>query len=107
MPLPGALDLGRDHYDRREWAAAFAQLAAADRACALEPSDLVRLAKSAFLVGQDGDAVEVHALDCVEQGYLLLPAALEAAGAGDAAAAGAAFHQAASIGVRFGEADLI
>jgi DNA-binding CsgD family transcriptional regulator len=157
MPLPGALDLGRDHYDRREWAAAFAQLAAADRASALEPSDLVQLAKSAFLVGKDGDTVEVlarahqeflargavaesvrcafwlffvlrnqgqhargsgwfargrrlleeHALDCVEQGYLLLPAALEAAGAGDAAAAGAAFDQAASIGVRFGEADLI
>jgi DNA-binding CsgD family transcriptional regulator len=46
-------------------------------------------------------------LDCVEQGYLLFPVALQALGEGDAAAAAAGFDEAARIGGRFGDPDLV
>jgi len=46
-------------------------------------------------------------LDCVEQGYLLLPAALQRLAGGDAAAAYATFGQAAKLGGRFGDPDLV
>jgi len=45
-------------------------------------------------------------LDCVEQGYLLLPAALQSLAQGDAAAAYATFSQAAKVADRFGDPDL-
>jgi len=45
--------------------------------------------------------------DCVEQGYLLLPIALQRLFAGDAAGAYAMFCQAAEIGDHFGDRDLI
>jgi DNA-binding CsgD family transcriptional regulator len=45
-------------------------------------------------------------LDCVEQGYLLLPAALQSMAGGDAATACAAFGRAAEIGGRFHDPDL-
>ena len=45
--------------------------------------------------------------DCVEQGYLLLPVALEYLTKGDAARVYATFCQAADIGDRFGDPDLI
>ena len=45
-------------------------------------------------------------LDCVERGYLLVPAALEVYWGGDTAAGHAMFAEAAEIGVRFQEADL-
>jgi DNA-binding CsgD family transcriptional regulator len=45
--------------------------------------------------------------DCPEQGYLLLPAAMERLQAGDHAAAQAAGAQAARIGRQAGEADLV
>jgi DNA-binding NarL/FixJ family response regulator len=45
--------------------------------------------------------------DCAEQGYLLVPVALQCIGEGDATAAHAAFNRAAEIGDRFGEPDLV
>jgi DNA-binding NarL/FixJ family response regulator len=45
--------------------------------------------------------------DCVERGYLLLPVALQRVFAGDAAGAYGIFCQAAEIGDRFGDRDLI
>lgn len=44
--------------------------------------------------------------DCVEQGYLLVPVALQSLVKGDAATAYATFVQAAEIGGRFGDPDL-
>jgi DNA-binding CsgD family transcriptional regulator len=46
-------------------------------------------------------------LDCVEQGYLLFPGALQALVEGDAATAGAGFEEAVRIGGRFGDPDLV
>jgi DNA-binding CsgD family transcriptional regulator len=45
--------------------------------------------------------------DCAEQGYLLLPVALQRAGARDFDGAHATFGQAAAIGSRFNERDLV
>jgi DNA-binding CsgD family transcriptional regulator/tetratricopeptide (TPR) repeat protein len=45
--------------------------------------------------------------DCVEQGYLLIPLALQRVFGGDAAGAYDLFRQAAEIGDRFGDPDLI
>ncbi len=45
--------------------------------------------------------------DAVERGYLLLPAALRQVGARDLATAATTFAQAAEIGERFGESDLV
>jgi DNA-binding CsgD family transcriptional regulator len=44
--------------------------------------------------------------ECVEQGYLLLPTAMQRIGRGDDADAFATFSEAAAIGERFGDADL-
>ena len=46
-------------------------------------------------------------LDCVEEGYLLLPVALQLTVGGDATAGMAAFGRAAKIAERFGDADLV
>jgi DNA-binding CsgD family transcriptional regulator len=46
-------------------------------------------------------------LDCVEQGYLLYPEALQALLQGDTAAAGAGFDEVARIGARFEDSDLL
>ena len=45
--------------------------------------------------------------DCVERGYVLLPAALDAVARGDIATAGTIFAEAARIGGRFGDVDLV
>ena len=49
---------GRDRFDRRAWADAFAQLSAADREAPLEPEDLERLAMAAYLLGRDEDSAD-------------------------------------------------
>jgi DNA-binding CsgD family transcriptional regulator len=51
--------------------------------------------------------LEEGQLDCVEQGYLLAHAALQSYIQGDAAASAASFGQAAKIGERFGDVDLV
>ncbi|HEY9479928.1 MAG TPA: response regulator transcription factor [Gemmatimonadaceae bacterium] len=51
--------------------------------------------------------LDAGAHDCVEQGYLLLPDALQSIAGGDNAAACATFRHAAEIGDRFGDADLV
>ena len=51
--------------------------------------------------------LDEHAADCVEQGYLLLPSALQSVRAGDYQAAHDTFTQAAQIGERFGDTDLV
>jgi tetratricopeptide (TPR) repeat protein len=45
--------------------------------------------------------------DCAERGYLLLPVALQCIGEGDYARAADTYDQAARIGLRFGEPDLV
>jgi DNA-binding NarL/FixJ family response regulator len=57
------------------------------------------LARAGTLVGQ-------HGLDCVEQGYLLLPEALMAMGGGDLDGALDRFGQVSELARRFGDRDL-
>ena len=45
--------------------------------------------------------------DCVEQGYLLVPVALGSMGEGDLSTACDTFNQAANIGDRFCDSDLL
>ena len=148
---------GRECFDRRQWADAFAELSAADRGSPLEPEDLERLATAAYLLGSDEGSVEVWerahrellrrgdvvravrcaawlifvllnggefaraggwlararrlldegGQDCAEQGHLLVPVALQHAVEGDWPSAHAICAQAADIGVRFGDLDLV
>jgi DNA-binding CsgD family transcriptional regulator len=51
--------------------------------------------------------IELHAQDCVEQGYLLLPAAQKHLSAGEFTAALDCAARAVEVGERFGEADLV
>ncbi|MGA9716220.1 MAG: LuxR C-terminal-related transcriptional regulator [Aeromicrobium sp.] len=52
-------------------------------------------------------ALDEHAVECVEQGYLLVPDGLQTLGAGDAAAAYATFDEVCGCADRFGDPDLI
>lgn len=153
----GALDRGREHFERRAWAEAYAQWSAADQESPLDATDLERLAAVAYLLGRDADWGELwtrahreylarddrqqaarcafwlaysfldrgetarsngwiararrlladDGRDCVEQGYLLVPAAMEALAQGRNTTAHAAFAQSAEIGQRFGDRDLV
>jgi DNA-binding NarL/FixJ family response regulator len=155
--MAAALDRGRECFERRAWAEAFAQLTAADQESPLEPEDLERLAIAAYLIGREDDSADAgarahHELlrrgrvpeavrgafwlaygllnrgevargggwlararrllddlgqDCVEHGYLLFPVGMERLVSGDAAAAAATFEQAAKVGERFGDPDLV
>ena len=157
MTVVASLDRGRASFERQAWGDACTQLMAADRAAALEPEDLERLAIASHLVGRDAECADVwtrahHAFlgrgavpeaarcafwlgftsliqgepahsggwlargqrllddgrhDCVERGYLLVLQALRCMFAGDNATLHATFDQAARIGERFGDAQLM
>jgi DNA-binding CsgD family transcriptional regulator len=89
----------------------------------LRTGDVARAARCAFWLGlrllhrgepargggwlaRAGGLLAGARLDCVEQGYLLIPVAMQSLATGDAAAAYAACTEAAAIGDRFGDADL-
>jgi DNA-binding CsgD family transcriptional regulator len=147
---------GRQSFDRRGWATAYAQLSAADRETPLEPEDRERLATAAHLIGRDADCAELwarahhdliirgdldraarcafwlgmtlfdkgqsapgmgwiararrlldeHQRDCVERGYLLLPAAIGNIAQGKLEMASSIFDEAIAIAERFGDTDL-
>jgi DNA-binding CsgD family transcriptional regulator len=157
MTRTDTLELGRAHFRRQAWAAAYAQLSAADRESSLAPADLELLVAAAFLLGRDDDGAGLSArayrmwlsrgdgaraarvafwlalhlllrgeqargggwlaravrlldeggLDCVERGFVLVPAALRRVAEGDVAGALALFGRAAQIGERFGDPDLM
>jgi DNA-binding CsgD family transcriptional regulator len=107
--------IGRDDDSADAWARAFHQRLRAD--------DTPRAARCAFWLGlkllhrgefarsggwiaRGRRLLDEGQLDCVEQGYLLLPVALRSLAEGDVAAASATFIQAGKIGDRFGDADL-
>ena len=52
------LTRGRLAHSARIWDACWSAMSAADRAGPLEPEDLLRLAESAYLVGQDGESID-------------------------------------------------
>jgi hypothetical protein len=152
------IEEARRAFDQREWARAYAQLAAIDEVATLGPDDLQRIAECAFLIGLDAAAedawarahhafvdrgevaaaarcafwigscwsldgatsrgggwlararrlLEDHGLhDCPERGYVELPRALGELDAGDPRLARDGFVEAAEIGERFGDADLV
>jgi DNA-binding CsgD family transcriptional regulator len=56
MTMAGALDRGREAFQRQAWGKAYTALAAADRDAPLAPDDLARLATAAYLVGRDEES---------------------------------------------------
>ena len=108
--------VGRDDDSADLWARAYHEH--------LRLSDVTRAARCAFWLGMSllnrGEAAQgggwlaraQRLLDegqhvCVEQGYLLVPVALQSLGEGDAASAHATFGQAAEMGERFDDRDLV
>jgi DNA-binding NarL/FixJ family response regulator len=61
MATTDALARGRESFARQAWADAYAQLRTADRAEPLAPQDLERLARAAYLVGNDDDSSDAWA----------------------------------------------
>ena len=57
--------------------------------------------------GRGDRLLDREGLDCVERGYLLIPVGLQADGSGDARAAYATWTEAAAIGERYGDPDLV
>ncbi|MGH2598187.1 MAG: LuxR C-terminal-related transcriptional regulator [Dehalococcoidia bacterium] len=108
--------VGKDEASAAAWERAHRQL--------LEQGDVVRAVRSAFWLvfglfnrGEMARAggwlaraqrlLDDHGLDCVERGYLLVPEATRTLNAGDPWSAYATFGQAAELGARFGEPDLV
>lgn len=61
MTTVGMLDRGRKAFEQQAWAAAYAELSAADGSSPLEPEDLERFATTAYLVGRDIDSADIWA----------------------------------------------
>lgn len=108
--------VGQDELARSTWERAHLQL--------LDRGELERAVRCAFWLafgllnrGQMAQAggwmgraqrlVEEHALECAEQGFLLVPVALRILESGDAQTAHTLFGQVLSFGQRFGEPDLV
>jgi DNA-binding CsgD family transcriptional regulator len=64
-------------------------------------------ARAGGWLARAGRLLEDGQHDCVEVGYLLIPAALQSLMAGEAAIASGAFQQAIELAERFGDADLL
>jgi DNA-binding CsgD family transcriptional regulator len=65
------------------------------------------MARATGWFGRAQRLLEREGRDCVEQGYLLLPVVLERVGAGDWETVATTATEAAEIGERFGDADLL
>jgi DNA-binding NarL/FixJ family response regulator len=65
------------------------------------------VARGGGWLARAGQLLDDGGLDCVEQGYLLTPVALQTMAEGDPATAHATFDQARKIGERFGDPDLV
>jgi DNA-binding CsgD family transcriptional regulator len=65
------------------------------------------LARSSGWLARGRRVLDEGQRDCVERGYLLVPDALQSYSSGDTAAAFAIFSQAAEIGERFGDSELV
>jgi DNA-binding CsgD family transcriptional regulator len=108
--------VGEDEASAAAWEQAHRQL--------LDRGEVVRAVRSAFWLvfglfnrGEMGRAggwlaraqrlLDDHRLDCVERGYLLVPVATRTMKAGDPWSAYGTFGQAAELGARFGEPDLV
>jgi DNA-binding CsgD family transcriptional regulator len=157
LTVTGAIDPGREAFERQAWGAAFRHLSTTDVEQRLGLEDSERLAVAAYLVGRGEESVEAWTrahiecvrqgdvaraarcafwlafgllnrgelargagwvdraqrllddagLECVEHGYLRYPVALRAIFEGDGGTAHAAFVEAAEIGARFGDAELV
>lgn len=157
MPTTGALDRGRESFERHAWGDACARLSALDHESPLEPEDVERLATATYLVGKDAESADLlirahhewlncgehgraarcaiwlalrllargqpaqgsgwiararrvldeSGRDAVERGYLLLPEGLRHMTTGEIAEACAMFTEAARVGERFGDRDLV
>lgn len=88
------LERGRESYASRAWGDAFDALARVDRAAALEPADLERLATAAFMLGRFDDFGD--ALDRAHRQYLAAGETLRAARCAFWVGANLAFQNAAS-----------
>ena len=64
-------------------------------------------ARAGGWIGRGRRLLDEHALDCAEQGFLLVPVALRTLESGDPEAAHTLFSQVIEIGHRFGEPDLL
>ncbi|MCI0434967.1 MAG: helix-turn-helix transcriptional regulator, partial [Gemmatimonadetes bacterium] len=153
--MQDVLQQGRESFQRRAWAAAYASLSLADEAAPLSGDDLELLARAAYLIGRVEGYLQnlerayhahqsgnepfraarcafwsglilmlrgktgagtgwlararrlIDGADCVEQGYLRLPMAEQRLAEGRPDEAHDTAADAAAIGERFGDADLV